>query len=429
MTEHTDRAKSARRLTRALQSWYRCHRRDFPWRAAAVSPGVKIGDGSDASIKDGLKQSGQNDGDPYAVWVSEVMLQQTSTRVAADYYRRFMGRWPDVGALADAPLDDVLHLWQGLGYYARARAMHAAAVRVRDGGGVFPCSIDGLRDLPGIGEYIAGAVRAMAFDKPAAAIDTNVFRLLSRLDGREHPSRTQLRERALSLIDRDIGAGPADTAQALIELGAQICTARNPDCGRCCWMRFCRAYQSGRVEDIPARRPRAAKKRRYTVFFWCEWGDLVLIRRRGAKGLLAMMGEFPSLAWRDSPWRRGEALALAPLLDDGNAPLRQRSGGLDHIGASSSSSGSAIRWRLHRGRYRHVFSHIDLGFRLASLRIPAAARPIYRAGPTGSASMTAGMDMDGQEKGEERVFWVDKSALCDQPFSSLGRKVMMAMTE
>src|SRR5688572_31827881 len=193
-----------RRTRRALLGFYDAHRRALPWR---------------------------EDPRPYRVWISEVMLQQTRVDAVVPYYRAWMERFPDVRALAAAPLDDVLKSWEGLGYYARARNLHRAALVVRDRmGGELPARASALRELPGFGEYTAGAVASIAFGEAVPAVDGNVRRVLARLYDEPEPTARWLRERAAALVDP---ARPGDFNQALMELGATVCRPRSPDCARC----------------------------------------------------------------------------------------------------------------------------------------------------------------------------------------------------
>ena len=214
-----------------LLAWYDRHRRALPWRAA---PGIRP--------------------DPYRVWLSEIMLQQTTVATVGPYFDRFVARWPDISALAAASLDEVLHLWQGLGYYARARNLHVCArTIVEQHGGTFPDEPEALRALPGIGDYTAAAIAAIAFDRRGAAIDGNVERVVARLYAVCEPlplAKARLRALAAAMVpDRRAG----DFAQALMDLGATICTPRRPRCVLCPWRSCCAAAASGRAEDLPAR--------------------------------------------------------------------------------------------------------------------------------------------------------------------------------
>jgi A/G-specific adenine glycosylase len=277
----------------ALLAWYDRHRRDLPWRAA---PGVRP--------------------DPYRVWLSEIMLQQTTVVTVAPYFDRSVARWPSVSALAAAALDEVLHQWQGLGYYARARNLHACAKVVAERhGGHFPDDVAGLRALPGIGDYTAAAIAAIAFDRREAAVDGNVERVVARLFAvREAMPAAKPRLRALAReLVPPLRAG--DFAQAMMDLGATICTPRKPRCVLCPWRETCAARAGGFAEDLPARAEKPERPLRQGVVFWLTRPDgAVLLRRREEKGLLGGMIEVPSTPWRESAWGDAEALAHAPAI-------------------------------------------------------------------------------------------------------------------
>ncbi|HEX3884219.1 MAG TPA: A/G-specific adenine glycosylase [Stellaceae bacterium] len=275
----------------ALLDWYDRHRRDLPWRAP---PGRRP--------------------DPYRVWLSEIMLQQTTVYTVGPYFDRFVARWPDVFALAAASLDDVLVEWQGLGYYARARNLHRCARAVAEGdGGVFPDTVEGLRELPGIGAYTAAAIAAIAFDRRAAAVDGNVERVVARAYAVTEPlpgCKPRLRALAETLVPpRRAG----DFAQAAMDLGATICTPRRPRCVLCPWRDDCAAARAGIAETLPARAEKPERPLRHGTVFWLTRPDgAVLLRRRPEEGLLGGMIEVPSTPWRASPWEDSDALPSAP---------------------------------------------------------------------------------------------------------------------
>jgi A/G-specific adenine glycosylase len=278
-----------------LLLWYDRHRRVLPWRAAA-----------------GARP------DPYRVWLSEIMLQQTTAATVGRYFDRFVARWPDVAALANAPLEEVLQLWQGLGYYARARNLHACARAVVERhGGAFPDDPETLRRLPGIGAYSAAAIAAIAFDRRAAAIDGNVERVLARLYAVPEPlpaAKPYLRALAAALVPEQ-RAG--DFAQALMDLGATICTPRRPRCVLCPWRRCCAAAAAGLADALPAPAVKPDRPLRFGVAFWLTRSDgAVLLRRRPENGLLGGMTEVPSTPWRSEPWTPDEAVKLAPVAAD-----------------------------------------------------------------------------------------------------------------
>jgi A/G-specific adenine glycosylase len=296
----------------ALLAWYDRHRRSLPWRPPA-----------------GIRP------DPYRVWLSEIMLQQTTVASVGPYFDRFVARWPDLAALAAASLDDVLQHWQGLGYYARARNLHACArAVVAQHGGEFPSEPRALRALPGIGDYTAAAIAAIAFGRRAAPVDGNVERVVARLYAVPEPfpaAKTRLRELAHSLVPKD-RAG--DFAQALMDLGATICTPRRPRCVLCPWRPCCAAAASGQAEVLPLRADKPKRPLRYGIAFWLTRPDgAVLLRRRPEKGLLGGMTEFPSTPWRAEPWTLSEAVHVAP---------------------------AATEWTPLPGTVRHGFTHFLL---------------------------------------------------------------------
>ncbi len=280
------------KLQQTLLDWYGSSRRDLPWRSA---PG--------------------DHADPYHVWLSEIMLQQTTVATVGPYFRAFLDRWPRIHGLAAAPLDDVLHAWQGLGYYARARNLHrCAGVVVRDHGGEFPADEAALLKLPGIGPYTAGAIAAIAFGLPTTAVDGNVERVMARLHGLETPLPQAKPEitRLARLAAPTERAG--DYLQAVMDLGATTCTPRNPSCGRCPWAESCTAFAAGNAESLPRKSPKPERPTRRGVAFWALAGNGdILLRRRPEKGLLGGMMEIPSSDWRETPWDLDAAISGAPF--------------------------------------------------------------------------------------------------------------------
>jgi len=235
--------------------------------------------------------------DPYRVWLSEVMLQQTTVAAVAPRFERFIRRWPTVQDLAGAADEEVLSEWAGLGYYARARNLIACAREVGARGG-FPDTEPELRKLPGIGEYTAAAIAAIAFGKRAVVIDANVERVAARLNALERPSKAELRI-AVDAITPETRAG--DFAQAMMDLGATVCRPRQPLCGECPLSSDCRAFASGQPELFPAPKPRAAKPVRYGVAYWIERSGAVWLVRRPARGLLGGMPALPGPEWEEQP--------------------------------------------------------------------------------------------------------------------------------
>jgi A/G-specific adenine glycosylase len=256
-------AGAAPGLRRRILDWYDRHRRDLPWRRTR---------------------------DPYRIWVAEVMLVQTQVDTVIPYYRRFLERFPDVRALAGADLDDVLKAWEGLGYYARARNLHrAAGTIVERHGGRLPNAEKALRALPGIGPYVAGAILAIAFDRPVLALDGNVRRVLSRVHDLASPRDARLRELGAALVEER----PGDVNQALMDLGATLCTPRSPRCGDCPLRSDCLALARGTAAERPGRR---ASRRRphHDIAAGVVWRDgAVLIAKRRPEGLLGGLWEFP----------------------------------------------------------------------------------------------------------------------------------------
>ena len=242
------------------------------------------------------------------------MLQQTTVAAVGPYFDRFVARWPDVSALAAASLDEVLQVWQGLGYYARARNLHACArAIVERHDGRFPDDPAALRALPGIGSYSAAAISAIAFDRRTAAIDGNVERVVARLYAVSEPlpaAKSRLGDLAAALVpERRAG----DFAQALMDLGATICTPQRPRCVLCPWRACCVAAAAGLADAFPARTEKPERPLRYGVAFWLTRDDgAVLLRRRPERGLLGGMIEIPSTPWRNEPWAFDEAVKVAP---------------------------------------------------------------------------------------------------------------------
>jgi A/G-specific adenine glycosylase len=284
-------------LSAQLLSWYDAHARVMPWR---VSPQDRA---------KGVRP------DPYRVWLSEVMLQQTTVAAVKDYFHRFTARWPTVAALAYAPDADVMGEWAGLGYYARARnLLKCARAVVSDHGGQFPTTREGLLTLPGIGPYTASAIAAIAHDKPATVVDGNVERVMSRLRRVETPlpaAKPELTALAAALTPTQ---RPGDYAQAVMDLGATICTPRNPACGLCPWVHACAARAAGVQSDLPAKSPKPDKPTRHGTLWLGHRDGAILLERRPDKGLLGGMLGFPGDAWDG---QGGPAPAEAPWQDIG----------------------------------------------------------------------------------------------------------------
>jgi A/G-specific adenine glycosylase len=295
------------RHARALLAWYDRHRRELPWRGTR---------------------------DPYRVWLSEVMLQQTTVAAVLPRWQTFLDRFPTVHALAAAPWEAVAEAWAGLGYYARARNLHAAASVLAARG--FPSDEAGWRALPGVGAYTAAAVAAIALDQPAVPVDGNVERVMARLAAIAAPlpgAKPLLAAEAEKfLADPAARARPGDAVQALFDLGATICTPRRPACALCPLREDCRGLALGVAEALPARAPKVARPVRVGAVFWLEDdAGRVLLRRRPPQGLLGGMLELPGTDWV-AAMSAAEMLAAAP---------------------------TAAAWR-RVGQVRHVFTHFAL---------------------------------------------------------------------
>jgi len=310
------------RIAGDLLGWYDRHARRLPWRAPPGTPAA----------------------DPYRVWLSEVMLQQTTVAAVGPYFARFTTRWPSVEALAAADEAELMAAWAGLGYYARARNLIACARKVAgELGGRFPDDEAGLRGLPGIGRYTAAAIAAIAFGRRAVVMDANVERVVARLFAVATPLPAA-KEQLYALADRitpDARAG--DFAQAMMDLGATICTTRRPACALCPIRPDCAAGLAGAGELYPVKPPKKAKPHRHGTAFWVERGDIgqvgaVLLVRRPDKGMLGGMRGLPTGPWTDAP----PGLAGAPVMTE---------------------------WRQTGLSVQHVFTHFSLELNLACTRL------------------------------------------------------------
>jgi A/G-specific adenine glycosylase len=313
----------------ALLAWYDRHRRRLPWRALSGSRP-----------------------DPYRVWLSEIMLQQTTVKTVAPYYARFLERWGDVRALAAAPLCDVLKVWAGLGYYARARNLHACAQAVVDRhAGEFPVSEELLRALPGVGAYTAAAVAAIAFDLPATPVDGNIERVIARLYAVDTPlpaAKPEISRLARGLTPQK-RAG--DFAQAMMDLGATLCSLKTPACALCPWNDACLARARGDAGTFPRRVPkREGALRRGAAYVARRADGMVLVRTRPAKGLLGGMTEVPTTAWSKD---------FDDTLSLGDAPKFRVT--------------KQIKWKRVPGIVRHVFTHFPLELTVYTAGLPARA--------------------------------------------------------
>ena len=261
-----------------LLTYYDRHARALPWRSPP----------------------GSAPPEPYLVWLSEVMLQQTTVATVRPRFRRFIERWPTVEALAAAPDEAVLSEWAGLGYYARARNLIACAREVAAQGG-FPRTEAELRKLPGLGAYTAAAIAAIAFGERAVVIDTNVARVVARYHGIERPldeARSEIRQFAAAMAPAN---RPGDFAQAMMDLGATICRPRSPDCAVCPLAADCSAYARGNPESFPASKAKRERPHRYGLAWWIERNGAVWLVRRPAKGMLGGMAALPGPDWAEEP--------------------------------------------------------------------------------------------------------------------------------
>jgi A/G-specific adenine glycosylase len=339
-----------REAARRVLSWWDVHRRDPPWRAA---PGERP--------------------DPYRVWLSEILLQQTTATAAAPYFERFVARWPRVEALAAASLDEVMAAFSGLGYYSRARNLHACAQEVARRGGRFPHGEAELRALPGVGAYTAAAVAAIAFGAKATPVDGNVARILARLCALEAPiaqGRRALRAAAAALTP---AKRCGDFAEALMDLGALICRPRRPDCPACPLLSACAAARTGAPEAYPRRAAAKRKPARVGAAFFARRADgAILARRRPLKGLLGGTLELPG-----GPWEAAERADVSP----GQAPF-------------------PAPWRRLPGEVEQAFTHFTLRLTLYAAEVGAS------------------------QPGAEGLIWIDPAMAEGAGFSSLMLKAV-----
>lgn len=335
-------------MRKTLLDWYDREGRRLPWR---VRPEDRVA---------GVRPN------PYAIWLSEIMLQQTTVAHGTSYWLKFLSLYPTVEDLAAASLDDVLTHWAGLGYYARARNLHKCAKIVAEGGGEFPQTKAELIKLPGIGDYTASTIAAICFDEPTTIVDGNVERVIARLHRVHEPlpkSKKVLKRLAAVLSDPN---RPGDYGQALMDLGATICTPRSPSCLLCVWKDYCQAYSQGDVERYPIKAPKKALPERYGHAWVIVNQHQVWLRRRPEAGLLGGMMEVPMTAWADE-WPNRDA----PVEAD---------------------------WRVMAAPVRHVFTHFAL-----NLNVHVAE---YEA------------EIPGEGK------WVDIAHLSDEALPSLIKKVL-----
>jgi len=342
-----------------LLAWYDACARPLPWRAAPGAPA-----------------------DPYRVWLSEIMLQQTTVAAVVPYFEKFTSRWPDVHALGAARQDQVLAAWAGLGYYARARNLIRCATHVAgDRGGHFPDTEAELLTLPGIGPYTAAAIAAIAFGRRAVVVDGNVERVMARIGAVKTPlpgAKPELKQLAAKLTPR---TRSGDYAQAVMDLGATVCRPKTPLCHLCPWAGACRARASGIAGELPRRTKKPPRPVRHGVAFWARTASgRILLRRRLDTGLLGAMTEIPSTVWRDRPWCDADARAVAPIEAD---------------------------WRQAPGGVRHVFTHFTLELTIWTATLSGEVKVREDAAP-------------------ERCRWVCEAALDDEALPSVMRKIVAA---
>ncbi len=308
-------------IAAALLAHYDQHARVLPWRSPP----------------------GASPPDPYRVWLSEIMLQQTTVTAVIPYFENFIRRWPDFAALASAPEADIMAAWAGLGYYSRARnLLKCARVVASEHGGKLPESAAGLAKLPGIGPYTAAAIAAIAFGERIAVIDANVERVASRLFAIETPlpaAKPAIRDAVAAITPAH---RPGDFAQAVMDLGAGICAARNPQCPICPLRRFCRAQALGIAESLPRKAAKKAKPRRSGTAYWIERDDHVWLVRRPPQGMLGGMRALPDDGWN----ARADGDSTPPIAAD---------------------------WHLLEERVAHVFTHFSLSLSLALASSPIQA--------------------------------------------------------
>jgi A/G-specific adenine glycosylase len=334
--------RSTQEIRRRLLDHYDVHRRELPWRGES---------------------------DPYRVWVSEVMLQQTRVQTVIPYYRRWMERFPDVGALAVADEDDVLEAWEGLGYYSRARNLQKAARTIRERhGGSLPDSVEALREIPGFGPYTAGAVASIAFGAPEPAVDGNVRRVLSRLFDLAAPTAAELQSRAAELVDP---ARPGDFNQALMDLGATICTPVEPRCAVCPLETLCRGRARGTVHLRPgARQRKEIPRRTFAVAVILDREERVLLVRRPHGGLLGGMWAFPERELAAGSATDGEPPAEGDesTPPDCTPPAHTQQRADERSRELGRELGLACRPLVQLPAVRHTFTHLRALYQPCVLR-------------------------------------------------------------
>lgn len=316
------------RFSRALLAWYRDNKRSLPWRETR---------------------------DPYLIWVSEIILQQTRVAQGYDYYARFVSRFPDVRSLAEADEEEVMRYWQGLGYYSRARNLHAAARSMA--GGVFPKTYASVRALKGVGDYTAAAICSFAYDMPCAVVDGNVYRVLSRYLGVDTPIDSTEGKKTFAALAREMldADRPADYNQAIMDFGALVCTPQSPACLLCPLADSCAALASGRVTQLPVKQHKTKQTDRYLNYLFVRMGDDTLIRKRTGDDIWKNLFELPLLE-SDRNLSADEFLASSRLAS-----------------FLAGHPGAVVR-PLQR-EVKHVLSHRILHVHFYEVRLPADTAP------------------------------------------------------
>jgi A/G-specific adenine glycosylase len=310
-------------LSDLLLKWYDQHARDLPWRTANDVPAT-----------------------PYHVWLSEIMLQQTTVATVKSYFEKFLRLWPTIEALAAAPQEAILREWAGLGYYARARNLHKCArVIVADHGEKFPEIAAELIKLPGIGDYTSAAIASIAFGEPAPVVDGNIERIIARLYRIKTPLPAAKKPIKAYVARHTPQTRPGDFAQAMMDVSASLCRPKNPNCGDCPISSFCAAFKAGDMEAYPVKPPKKAKPTRRAVSFWLEHDGHILLERRESKGLL---GGMPGLF--STPWVE-------------RAALPEEADYLSHAPARAT-------WQTADGTAKHTFTHFHLETKLVSAAAP-----------------------------------------------------------
>jgi A/G-specific adenine glycosylase len=360
---HKTKHENSSHFASYLLDWYDENRRDLPWRA---KPGASAA--------------------PYQVWLSEIMLQQTTVATVGPYFTRFLHLWPRIRDLANADLDEVLNAWQGLGYYARARNLHRCARLIADEyQGTFPGNEEDLLKLPGVGSYTAAAIAAIAFDKRAVVVDGNIERVISRTFNLHDPlpkSKPRIKE-LTDTVTPDERSG--DFAQAMMDIGATVCTPRNPKCMICPLTDLCDGRKAGTANDLPKKEPKKPKPTRYCYAWWIE-NDLgeILLRKRDEKGMLGGMIEIPTSEWLEQAQDLETCLSVAGL-------------------------GEELKKKLVSDEAKHTFTHFHFEMKVVKFQL--------------NSSQTATFNSDLTKKWGE-AFWCLPNRLTDYALPTTMKKIV-----